>query len=260
MPPRSPDRRGTHRLASAPASTIGTVFRAVSRPPLRRPSAERPSHRSGTAHRWALAVPTIVLLTAGAVGITNPAPGGEAAAAAPSATSSQTSAAPHQPVASAVTLQARPAPRAHLRAPSRHAEHRHQRHVALAPSNARQTVRAAQRSGSYSVGQCLQWSRLRAGIPPRYPDAATAWEHATGKRPGDRHPPVGAAVYWTGGGRGDGHVAISVGQGKVRSTDAPSQGQVATVPVRWPERHWGLHYAGWSNSINGYTIRGVATS
>ena len=45
-----------------------------------------------------------------------------------------------------------------------------------------------------------------------------------------------------------------------RSTDAPGQGRVATVPLRWVEREWGLRYAGWSNSINGYTIPGVVST
>jgi len=78
-----------------------------------------------------------------------------------------------------------------------------------------------------------------------------------GSRPGDRRPPVGAAVYWTGGSSGYGHIAISVGDGKVRSTDAGGEGRVKTVGVDWATKAWGLRYAGWANSINGYTIPGV---
>jgi hypothetical protein len=134
------------------------------------------------------------------------------------------------------------------------------RAVELAPSDARETVHAALSSDVNEPGHCLEWARERADIPPRYDDAATAWANATGKRPGDRHPPVGAAVYWTGGSSGYGHIAISVGDGKVRSSDAGGEGRVETVPVDWAEKKWGLKYAGWSNSINGYTIPGVGAS
>lgn len=127
----------------------------------------------------------------------------------------------------------------------------------LAPSDARETVQAALSSDYNVPGHCLEWARERADIPPLYDDAATAWANATGKRPGDRHPPVGAAVYWTGGSSGYGHIAISVGRGKVRSSDAGGEGRVQTVDVGWAEKKWGLKYAGWSNSINGYTIPGV---
>lgn len=130
-------------------------------------------------------------------------------------------------------------------------------HVRLAPSSAVETRRTAARSRFNDPGYCLEWSRQQADIPARYPDAATAWTHATGKRRGDRTPPAGAAVYWTGGSQGYGHVAISVGGGKVRSSDAGGAGRVSTVPVKWITREWGLKYAGWADSINGYTIRGV---
>jgi hypothetical protein len=127
----------------------------------------------------------------------------------------------------------------------------------LAPSSAAETRHAAVRSRFNEPGYCLAWSRQQADIPARYPDAATAWAHATGKRRNDRTPPAGAAVYWTGGSEGYGHVAISVGGGRVRSSDAGGAGRVSTVPVEWVARTWGLKYAGWADSINGYTIPGV---
>jgi hypothetical protein len=129
--------------------------------------------------------------------------------------------------------------------------------VLMAKRDAAQTTRSAERVRWNQPGYCLNWARIRAHIPARYPDAATAWRHASDKQRGDRTPPAGAAVYWTGGSQGYGHIAISVGHGRVRSTDAGGEGRVATVPVGWPVRHWGLNYAGWSDSINGYTIPGV---
>lgn len=122
---------------------------------------------------------------------------------------------------------------------------------------AAQTATAARHSSGNEPGYCLRWAHLQAGIPPKYLSATQAWQHASDKHRRDRTPPAGAAVYWTGGSEGFGHIAISVGHGKVRSTDAGGDGHVATVGVAWPHRNWGLRYAGWSDSINGYTIPGI---
>jgi hypothetical protein len=130
--------------------------------------------------------------------------------------------------------------------------------VPLAPANAAQTAASATASATNIPGQCLAWSREQADIPSKYPDATTAWEHATGRRLGDADPPRGAAVYWTGGSAGHGHIAISLGHGRVRSSDADGSGDVGTVPLRFFDREWNLHYVGWANSINGYQIPGVA--
>jgi hypothetical protein len=242
-------------------------------------SRRRPAHRLDRAgsgpSRWALA-PAVLLAAVPALTGSHPAAGEPVADAAPSdaiAPATQPAGAP-DPVgdtsrsARSANARGEVRPTAHrarlvLRPRAEHRRHRRvttpkRPHVPLAPSNAAETVRSARQSSSYPPGQCLAWSRGQADIPARYPDAATAWAHATGKRPGDRTPPVGAAVYWTGGSNGYGHVAISVGRGRVRSTDAPGPGQVDTVPVRWVAREWGLEYAGWSDSINGYRIPGVA--
>lgn len=127
-----------------------------------------------------------------------------------------------------------------------------------ARSDAAETVAAAE-SSSYNIpGHCLGWAREQADIPSRYADAATAWDHARGRHPGDLTPPKGAAVYWLGGSGGHGHIAISVGNGLVRSSDAGGSGVVATVPLRRLTREWHLTYVGWSDSVNGYRIPGVA--
>jgi hypothetical protein len=130
----------------------------------------------------------------------------------------------------------------------------------LAANTAQETVADAEGSTWNDPGHCLQWAREQAGIPSGAATAATAWADADVKRRGDTTPPPGAAVYWVGGSHGFGHVAISVGHGLVRSSDAGGLGQVATVPVGWISNHWDLQYAGWSNSINGYTIPGVTPS
>jgi len=128
----------------------------------------------------------------------------------------------------------------------------------VAKSDVAETVAAAKASTYNVPGQCLGWSREQADIPSRYTDAATAWEHAHGRHAGDTTPPKGAAVYWLGGSGGHGHIAISLGHGLVRSSDAGGAGVVATISLRRLTREWHLTYVGWADSINGYRIRGVA--
>jgi hypothetical protein len=147
---------------------------------------------------------------------------------------------------------------AHRSALRRQAERAAVSRLPAAPSDAGELVAAAQRSSVNAPGRCLEWSREQAGIPSKYADATTAWEHATGRRPADTSPPRGAAVYWTGGSSGYGHIAISLGGGMVRSSDAGGTGQVATVRISKLSSDWNLQYAGWANSINGYRIPGVA--
>lgn len=268
---------GQHRSPDRATSRTATLRRQLTLLRPGRRARPGPSHRldraaSGPA-RWALAPAALLAAVPALAGVhhvsSKPAtdvaadaklPAVRASSATEASSAAERSA---RPTASRgqVPPRARPA-RVVLRPRARPRVHRRvanpkRPHLPLAPSNARETVRSARQSVSYPPGHCLEWSRERADIPARYSDAATAWTHATGRRPGDRTPPVGAAVYWTGGSNGYGHVAISVGRGRIRSTDAPGLGQVGTVPLRWVETEWGLRYAGWANSINGYTIPGV---
>lgn len=64
-------------------------------------------------------------------------------------------------------------------------------------------------------------------------------------------------VYWLGGSRGHGHIAVSLGGGRVRSSDAGGRGIVATVPLGWVEQMWNLPYAGWADNVNDRQIPGV---
>lgn len=120
--------------------------------------------------------------------------------------------------------------------------------------NAETTARNAEADKSNDPGYCLQQCRIWAGIPAMYPDATTAWKNTNDRYPGNKNPPRGSAVYWTGGSHGYGHIAISLGNGKVRSTDAGGSGKVATVDLGWVQSHWGLPYAGWAWDINEVTI------
>lgn len=123
--------------------------------------------------------------------------------------------------------------------------------------NAEQTATSAESSQTNPVGMCLQWSRERATIGALQPDAATAWKHAHNRHPGDKNPPRGAMVYWTGGSKGYGHIAVSLGGGKIRSSDANGNGTPATVSIDWPTQKWGMPYAGWADNVNDQVIPGV---
>jgi len=119
---------------------------------------------------------------------------------------------------------------------------------------AEETAHHAETDQHNEPGFCLQQCRIWAGISPCYPDATTAWKHTHNRHPGDRDPPRGSAVYWTGGSQGFGHITISLGHGRVRSTDACGPGCVATRDLGWFESNWGLAYAGWAWDINEVTI------
>jgi hypothetical protein len=86
-------------------------------------------------------------------------------------------------------------------------------------------------------------------------DAEDGWKREPAHaRRYDRNPPRGVPVTWLGGSDDNGHRAISLGNGMIRSTDAGGAGKIATVPLAWVENNWGMAYAGWSTTINGYEI------
>lgn len=120
--------------------------------------------------------------------------------------------------------------------------------------SAERSARNAENDRTNDPGYCQQQVRIWSGIPARYPDAVTAWRNTNDRHPGDRNPPRGSDVFWTGGSSGHGHVAKSLGKKRVRSTDAGGRGLVATVDLGWVERNWHLTYAGWSWDNNEVTI------
>lgn len=124
--------------------------------------------------------------------------------------------------------------------------------------DAEATARNAELDNFNLPGYCLQASRTWAGINALYPTASIAWAHANDRKHGDRRPPRGSACYWTGGSKGYGHIAISLGDANIRSTDAGGRGIVATRTLAWFDVNWpSLHYAGWADNINEVTIPGV---
>ena len=117
---------------------------------------------------------------------------------------------------------------------------------------ASQAVAQARRYRSVRVGMCLYYVQEWFGAPHRFPDAISQWHH-TGQHGGT--PAYGTPVFYAGGRHG--HIAISIGDGKIISTDAPSNGRVGVVDLHWPTRRWGHQYVGWGDTLGGAHIPGV---
>lgn len=60
-------------------------------------------------------------------------------------------------------------------------------------------------------------------------------------------PPKGAIVYWKGGSHGYGHMALSLGGGRILTTDPPGHsGGVGEASITMPRERWHHKYVGWS--------------
>ena len=110
-------------------------------------------------------------------------------------------------------------------------------------------------------GMCLEavW-KAYGSIPStgphagQYPYALRGWQFATQKHPGNRNVPAGAPVYFTAGGNGYGHVAISAGGDQVISTDIPSAGRVGRTTIQAIEARWGRSYLGYTTDFLGHQL------
>lgn len=128
--------------------------------------------------------------------------------------------------------------------------------------NREEAAKRAEASTTNTYGLCQLWTRTQYGAPSvgdqdgdGDADAVDGWKsEPLSERHTDRNPPRGVPVSWSGGSRGFGHRAISLGNGKIRSTDAGGAGKVATVSLDWPEKTWGMRYLGWSDTISGIVI------
>lgn len=117
-----------------------------------------------------------------------------------------------------------------------------------AVANARKVTR-------YSPGMCQQFVRgIAWQVSALYPSAIDAWHGAKDRHPGDRRPPLGAPLYYSGGKFGHVVVCTQGGTNKMRSTDMPSSGVVGEGDIEWIERNWGYRYLGWTGDINGVSL------
>lgn len=101
------------------------------------------------------------------------------------------------------------------------------------------------------VGWCARhtYRSLGSGVPAlgaADANAVVAWARKSGHLHTGRrknHPPKGAIVLWTS--KRHGHMALSMGDGHVASTDVSGGNTTGVVDLDWPRRHWGHHYVGW---------------
>jgi hypothetical protein len=101
---------------------------------------------------------------------------------------------------------------------------------------------------SFPTGMCLKFVRTCYKVPPQYATAAIAWSKTKYRHGGT--PPKGVPVWWTGGSRGFGHVAISAGGGFVISSDTGGRGRVGRTSIAHITKAWGQTYRGWTEDIN----------
>jgi hypothetical protein len=105
---------------------------------------------------------------------------------------------------------------------------------------------------SFQSGMCLKFVRTCYNVPPLHASAAIAWNKSRFRH--SSTPPKGVPVWWTGGSRGFGHVAISDGGGFVISTDSGGKGRVGRTTISHITRAWHQTYRGWTEDINGVRV------
>lgn len=117
-------------------------------------------------------------------------------------------------------------------------------------------ARARRHTRGFS-GQCLRFVVTCLDGQHRYglPNANAAFRESkhlntTGT------PPAGVPVYFLGSKHG--HVALSVGGGRIRSTDWPSRNKIGEVKISVLAETWGRRYAGWAADIAGHRIPALA--
>lgn len=99
-------------------------------------------------------------------------------------------------------------------------------------------------------GLCERFARTAYNYPAKYKDASAHWYDAlkNGRAHRGKNAPTGAFVLWTGGSDGHGHVAISLGGGKVVSTDIKRKGRADVTTIDHINQAWGnLNYQGWAD-------------
>lgn len=117
-------------------------------------------------------------------------------------------------------------------------------------------ARARSHTSGFS-GQCLHfvWLCLDGQHTYGLSDANAAYRAS-------RHlsttgtPPAGVPVYFLGSEHG--HVALSVGGGRIRSTDWPSRNKIGEVEITVLAKTWGRRYAGWAADMAGHRIPGTS--
>lgn len=121
------------------------------------------------------------------------------------------------------------------------------------------SVARARRHTSGFSGMCLHfvWRCLDGQHKYGLRDANAAYRASKHLRTTGT-PPAGVPVYFLGSKHG--HVALSVGGGRIRSTDWPSSNRISEVKISDLAEAWGRRYAGWAADMAGHRIPGIATT
>ena len=126
---------------------------------------------------------------------------------------------------------------------------------------ARLTVKSArQQSQWFPERRCLNFVAQMAtggqGLGVFAPSAEHAWHHAE-RRHKSGTPPSGSFVFWRAPHHDFGHVAVSVGGGRVRSTGIGATTDVGETTITNLTRSWGYPYLGWSEDLYGSVQPGL---
>ena len=123
----------------------------------------------------------------------------------------------------------------------------------MTADSGQQALSNAREVKTYPQGYCLKFVREGWRIGGVYASAIDAWHGAIKRHPGDRNPPIGAPVFYSGGQYG--HIVFNTeGPDDIRGTDMPSSGQVSEDDTNWPVRNWGQTYLGWTEDLNGVDL------
>lgn len=115
-------------------------------------------------------------------------------------------------------------------------------------------IRWASNRSTYPTRRCIVFVRTALKVPGRYGTPRIAFANARHRHHSDfTKIPAGVPVF-TAGRTAPGHVVLSLGNGKIRSTDWPRPGRVGTVSLARFLRTWNHRYLGWSEDLNGVRV------
>lgn len=129
--------------------------------------------------------------------------------------------------------------------------------VGVTPEQAVDTANRWRKERLYfGVGQCLRTVRQFYKVPSKYWSAAASWQAADHKHYTNdgRDCPRGTPVWWTGGSRGAGHVAISCGGGVCITTDWKEPGRLSYARIDDITSQWGLDFKGYTREVNDVVV------
>lgn len=113
-----------------------------------------------------------------------------------------------------------------------------------------QAIQNALNTSRNPVGMCDHQVATYYGYSSSgYATAIAHWNAIKDKHPGDTNAPAGSLVFWSGGSSGAGHVALSLGGGKIVSSDYPRAGITSQTTIDAISNGWGEHYMGWAKPV-----------